>query len=212
MGNFNRDDKRSGGFGGGKRFGDRDGGRPAMFRAICSDCGNSCELPFKPTGDRPVFCKDCFDKQGNSGRPSRSGDDRHERHDRPRFEDKQMHSAVCAKCGKDCQVPFRPTSSKPVFCNDCFGKNGNDSGSRRDSGSRDSGEVMEQIKKLNYKLDKLMEILAPKLAVEKSEKLKVKSEVIDVKSEIVADKEIKEKKVKVKKEVAPKKTVAKKKK
>lgn len=29
--------------------------------------------------------------------------------------------AQCAKCGKSCQVPFRPNGKKPVFCNDCFG-------------------------------------------------------------------------------------------
>ena len=37
-------------------------------KAICADCHKECEVPFKPTGDRPVYCKDCFSrrKQGNS--------------------------------------------------------------------------------------------------------------------------------------------------
>lgn len=34
-------------------------GRP-MYRATCADCKKECELPFKPTGDRPVYCKECF--------------------------------------------------------------------------------------------------------------------------------------------------------
>ncbi len=32
-----------------------------------------------------------------------------------------MHSAVCFECGKDCEVPFKPSGSKPVFCSICFG-------------------------------------------------------------------------------------------
>jgi CxxC-x17-CxxC domain-containing protein len=29
-------------------------------KAICSDCKKECEVPFRPTGDRPVYCKECF--------------------------------------------------------------------------------------------------------------------------------------------------------
>lgn len=35
-------------------------------------------------------------------------------------EDREMFSATCSDCGKDCQVPFRPTNGKPVLCSDCF--------------------------------------------------------------------------------------------
>ena len=47
-------------------------------RAICADCNKECELPFKPSGDRPVYCKECFSKRkpGNrfdSNRDNRSG-------------------------------------------------------------------------------------------------------------------------------------------
>jgi CxxC-x17-CxxC domain-containing protein len=31
-----------------------------------------------------------------------------------------MHPAVCAQCGKDTTVPFRPRGDKPVYCSDCF--------------------------------------------------------------------------------------------
>jgi CxxC-x17-CxxC domain-containing protein len=31
-----------------------------MFKTICSDCGKECEVPFKPNGSKPVFCRDCF--------------------------------------------------------------------------------------------------------------------------------------------------------
>ncbi len=35
---------------------------------------------------------------------------------------REMHEAVCADCGKDCEVPFKPTQSRPVYCQDCFTK------------------------------------------------------------------------------------------
>ena len=30
------------------------------FQAICAQCGVQTDLPFKPRGDRPVYCRDCF--------------------------------------------------------------------------------------------------------------------------------------------------------
>jgi CxxC-x17-CxxC domain-containing protein len=33
---------------------------------------------------------------------------------------REMFSATCSNCGREAQVPFRPTNGKPVYCNDCF--------------------------------------------------------------------------------------------
>ena len=33
---------------------------------------------------------------------------------------REMHPAVCAQCGKDTMVPFRPRGDRPVYCDDCF--------------------------------------------------------------------------------------------
>jgi len=46
---------------------DRDGPRRSfgprqMHKAICTDCGTECEVPFKPTEGKPVYCRDCFQK------------------------------------------------------------------------------------------------------------------------------------------------------
>jgi CxxC-x17-CxxC domain-containing protein len=30
---------------------------------VCSECGQDTTVPFKPRGDRPVYCSDCFNKQ-----------------------------------------------------------------------------------------------------------------------------------------------------
>jgi CxxC-x17-CxxC domain-containing protein len=55
----------SGGFGGGGGM----GGRPREFhKAVCSECKKECEVPFKPSGDRPVYCRDCFAKRKGTGR------------------------------------------------------------------------------------------------------------------------------------------------
>jgi|EPASupsiteSAE347_1022098.scaffolds.fasta_scaffold01187_13 CxxC-x17-CxxC domain-containing protein len=55
--------------------GGRDNFRERSFtKAICAECHTECEVPFKPTGDRPVYCKDCFSKRqegaGEAGRGS----------------------------------------------------------------------------------------------------------------------------------------------
>jgi len=31
-----------------------------MHKASCSRCGAETEVPFKPTGERPVYCQECF--------------------------------------------------------------------------------------------------------------------------------------------------------
>jgi CxxC-x17-CxxC domain-containing protein len=54
---------RPGGGGGTRRPPPRDsGGRQEResFDAICADCGAATTLPFKPRGDRPVYCRDCY--------------------------------------------------------------------------------------------------------------------------------------------------------
>ena len=33
---------------------------------------------------------------------------------------REMFSATCSSCGREAQVPFQPTGSKPVYCSDCF--------------------------------------------------------------------------------------------
>ena len=33
---------------------------------------------------------------------------------------REMFPATCSKCGKETEVPFRPTNGKPVYCSDCF--------------------------------------------------------------------------------------------
>ncbi len=37
-------------------------------KAVCSECKKECEVPFKPSGSRPIYCKECFAKRKDSGR------------------------------------------------------------------------------------------------------------------------------------------------
>ena len=92
-----------------------------------------------------------------------------------------MHQAVCSKCGKQCEVPFQPTGSKPVFCRDCFRENGggdvrrNEGGNfsrpsfdrRSDSPARsEAPQYKEQFEALNFKLDKILRLLNPERPME----------------------------------------------
>jgi len=51
------DRPRSGGFG--RSFND---GPREMHKATCTQCKNECEVPFKPTEGKPVYCKECYAK------------------------------------------------------------------------------------------------------------------------------------------------------
>jgi CxxC-x17-CxxC domain-containing protein len=96
---------------------------------------------------------------------------------------REMHKAVCSECGNDCEVPFRPSGDKPIFCSNCF--EGKERPSRRSSGGSGFGtrdntnkQLLEQISSVNTKLDRILKVLEsgddPKPA---SKKLKVKKTV-----------------------------------
>lgn len=78
-------DRKFGGKFGGRDRGD-EGGRPELFPAVCADCGKHCEVPFRPNGIRPVYCRDCFGNhdEGSDRRESRP-DTRFGREQRPQF-------------------------------------------------------------------------------------------------------------------------------
>ncbi|MFA6523620.1 MAG: zinc-ribbon domain containing protein [Candidatus Peribacteraceae bacterium] len=80
----------------------------------CRDCGQTFtftegEQEFYNSRNlsAPQRCKDCRQKRKNE-----------------RLTTREMHAAVCAKCGAQCEVPFKPRpveeGGKPVLCKDCF--------------------------------------------------------------------------------------------
>ena len=83
----------------------------------CSDCGE--EFLFT-AGEQsfyrehglthpPTRCKRCREmRKGRRGGAT------------PASAGREMHAAVCSGCGADTQIPFIPTSGRPVFCKECF--------------------------------------------------------------------------------------------
>ena len=54
------------------------GGGKQMFPAVCANCGTETMVPFKPSNDRPVYCRNCFEAKKPAGqartqRPARAG-------------------------------------------------------------------------------------------------------------------------------------------
>ena len=211
--------KGSGSFSGKKRIGgDRDfkkGGRSEgsheMHKATCSECGKACQVPFKPTGEKPVFCSWCFANKDTSNKS------RAERRSsgRPDHGDREMFKAICDKCHKSCEVPFRPSGDKPVYCSDCFGYGGKSERNDRTRSERsghDHGvnldQHKEQIENINTKLDKILRILESSTSVESvvlEEKDPVELVEEKTKKKVVAIKVEKKKTKKVAKSPAPKK-------
>jgi len=98
---------------------------------VCQDCNqefvfSSSEQQFY--ADRqfsePRRCPSCRaarkaqrgDYGGGSSHAGGSGGSRGGYSSGPR----EMFSATCSSCGREAQVPFRPSGTKPVYCSDCF--------------------------------------------------------------------------------------------
>ena len=181
MADFNRDNRSGGNRSYSKpRFNNDRGDRPEMHQATCASCGKPCEVPFRPNGSRPVLCRDCFQK--DKGSDSRGFDNRSDSRssDRPRTEDRQMYDATCSNCGDKCQIPFRPTQGRDVFCSRCFDmQSGSDSRGadrrperksfdrptqdRDDNRGRinDAPNYKAQFEALNAKMDRILSLLSP---------------------------------------------------
>ncbi len=106
----------------------------------CRDCGQaftftSGEQDFYASRgfSEPTRCADCraarkaqrdggsYGSYGSSSSSSYGGGYSSERGQR------EMFSATCSSCGKEAQVPFQPSSDKPVYCSDCFQQRGGNS-------------------------------------------------------------------------------------
>lgn len=156
--NNNRSGGGRGNFGGGRSF-----DRPQMHKAVCSNCGKECEVPFRPTGAKPVLCRDCFAQNGGadsrrSYAPPTAGNYESRR---PMTNDRRMYDAVCDNCGKNCRIPFEPTSGRPVFCSNCFETNGQTTPRRSESGRASGPDYKAQFDALNAKMDQILALLTP---------------------------------------------------
>ena len=78
---------------------------------ICKECGNEFvftagEQEFyesKGFVNEPQRCKNCRDARKRASKPER-----------------EYFTAVCAQCGKEAVVPFKPREDREVLCSECF--------------------------------------------------------------------------------------------
>lgn len=146
MGNFNGGGNRGGGFRGGNGGGGRpsfggnrggDRGPVTMHKAVCDECHKNCEVPFRPSGDKPIYCSECFgDKRGNEAPRREFNNDR-----APRRE-------------------FNDRSSTPAFSKPAS------------TVAPVSDDIKKQLSEMNSKLDRLAN------AIEKMTAPKVSSSVV----------------------------------
>ncbi|MGI6712466.1 MAG: zinc-ribbon domain containing protein [Bacillota bacterium] len=86
----------------------------------CKDC--ECEFVFSASEQEfyaekgfqndPARCPECR-AQRKRQRNNRNGNT---------AQNREMHSVICAECGIETQVPFKPINDRPVYCRDCFQK------------------------------------------------------------------------------------------
>ena len=103
----------------------------------CRDCGmdfifTSGEQEFyaqKGFTNEPTRCPSCRQQRKAGGGGRSGGYGSRERYSSGGYDDhdsygsrgqREMHTAICASCGKEAQVPFVPRGDKPVYCSDCF--------------------------------------------------------------------------------------------
>jgi len=90
--------------------------------------------------DKNLTCRDCgadfvftaseqdfFAEKGFTNEPGRCPACRSARKQQSRgnnnYQQREMHDVTCSGCGVQTQVPFRPSSDRPVYCRDCFSQN-----------------------------------------------------------------------------------------
>ena len=146
MKNFNRGggfggDRGNSGFRGGFGGGNRGYDRPReTFKAVCDECGRDCEVPFRPTGSRPVLCSNCFEAK-NGPRQDR----------RPQQTDNTRVRR--------------------------FERDGSPIETREERENRHIGALRDEIVRLNEKVDKLVEMLSTPKEEEKPKKAKTSKKI-----------------------------------
>ncbi|HHY19998.1 MAG TPA: zinc-binding protein [Firmicutes bacterium] len=84
-------------------------------KLVCRDCGqefvfSAGEQEFyaeKGFENKPTRCPDCRKAFKAAKNNSARGD-------------RKLYSAICADCGEETKVPFKPNGTRPVYCSSCF--------------------------------------------------------------------------------------------
>ncbi|HWR44220.1 zinc-ribbon domain containing protein [Sporomusa sp.] len=94
-------------------------------KLTCRDCNS----PFTFTASEQDF----YAEKGLTNEPGRCPECRAARkqnrgggfNNRGGSQQREMHAVTCSECGKQTEVPFRPSGDRPVYCRDCFSQNNN---------------------------------------------------------------------------------------
>lgn len=84
---------------------------------VCNDCKEEFVFSARDKAfyaekgyvNKPVRCKKCRDARKLALQNAENGV-------------REYHTGVCAGCGKEARVPFKPINEKPIYCSECFAK------------------------------------------------------------------------------------------
>ena len=189
---FNDFKKKSNDFGGRPKFGQgrggngggsfdrgsKSGGRSSgqeLFSAVCSTCGKSCEVPFKPNGEKPVYCSACFGKNRDDNASFERGGDRNEGF----RNNNRTESTPYQKSERSYQAPVATANVE-----------------------RELTEVKQQLAKIELQLNRILGFVNPPVMKVSKEVAEIKVDTPSI--EMVGKKERKPKVVKTKTVVAKK--------
>ena len=80
---------------------------------ICKDCGN--EFVFT-SGEQEFYAEKGFQNEPQRCKPCRVA------RKQAIKSAKEMHTIVCAECGNEAKIPFKPMEGKDYYCSECFAK------------------------------------------------------------------------------------------
>ncbi len=192
---------------------------------------------FKPGGSR-FGGKPSFKGAGRNEGKRFDGGKKFGGNDRGSAQSEQFKT-TCSECHKACTVPFKPSSDKPVYCSDCFGRRQSEENRGDQAGGRNSRpnftkapreersprhdvsrgqsdvailEMKRQLTNLEEKLNRILDIINPPLPSPKAQSvLKTAVPEIEVKTKVTKPvaKKVVEKKTKATAKVAAKPVVKK---
>ena len=107
---------------------------PCAFNPQCPHINKRSELKSCMYTDKVLICKECgqefvftageqefYAEKGFQNEPMRCKACRTKRKtQRNEGVTRNMYTAVCADCGRECTVPFEPRGDRPVYCSECF--------------------------------------------------------------------------------------------
>lgn len=169
---------RGGNGGGSFDRGSKSGGRSSgqeLFSAVCSTCGKSCEVPFRPNGEKPVYCSACFGKNRDDNAREDRGGDRNEGFKNNNRTDINPYQ----KSERPYQAPVATVNVE-----------------------RELTAVKQQLAKIELQLNRVLGFVNPPVVKAVTEKTEIKADAPEV--EVTQKKERKPKVVKTKPVVAKK--------